>query len=373
MSRKSADTAPADIERPLLSDEDGAFDELPSEPGSASEALDRLLDARQRGRLAHALLLAGPAGCGKRWLAVRLAQVLACTSPVLGSGRPCLRCTECLRTERGLDTDLLLLEPPWDEKKGVRKAEIPVETVRAAQELLGFRSAGRRRVVILDPADHLSIVAQEALLKTLEEPPQGVTLLLLTSRASFLKPTIRSRAPLLRVGPPTRDALAALVARRKGLSPEDADLAARMSSGHVRAALGLDAAEVAERWVSVARGLYEILGAKGERRARDLALEIAPTKGEEGGSREDIADFLSLLERILRDALVAGCRGPDEGVLLNPSAAKAAAALSRRLPPERAARAMALVETARDDLALHMNVKVVLTHLLFSIHALRAA
>jgi len=279
-----------------------------------------------------------------------------------------------VRTDRGLDPDVMLLEPPWDDKKGERKGEIPVGDVRRVQEQLSFRAAGRRRVVVIDPADRLSIVAQEALLKTLEEPPAGVTLLLLTSRASFLKPTIRSRAPLLRVVPPSREAIAAMLVRRKGLDPAQADLAARLSAGDVREALSLDAAEVAESWVSLARTLYEILGPKGERRARDLALQVAPSKGEEGGGREDIAAFLALLERILRDALIAGSSdGCAESRLLNPSASKAASAIAARLPRDAAARAVALVDVARDDFALNMSVKVVLTHLLLSLHGLRSA
>ena len=368
MSRAKADAPAPEVER-LLPEDDAAFGELAPERSNAPDALARLAAARSRGRLAHAILLAGPLGSGKRWVAVRLAQLLACASPK--DGLPCLSCPECLRTERGLDTDVLLLQPPWDEKKGERKGEIPVEQVRKTQELLSFRTEGRRRVVIIDPADRLSIVGQEALLKTLEEPPAGVTILLLTARASFLKPTIRSRAPLLRVQAPSPEALAELLARRKGLSTADAELAARLSGGHVRRALSLDPAEVSETWVGLARTLYEIVGPKGERRARDLALEVAPSK-EEGGGREDVAAFLSLLQRILRDVLVAGSAEGD-AALLNPSASKAARALAQRLPPDAAAEALALVEQARDDLALNMSVKVLLSHLLLSVHGLRAA
>jgi hypothetical protein len=146
-----------------------------------------------------------------------------------------------------------------------------------------------------------------------------------------------------------------------------------MSGGDVRRALSLDPAEVAEAWVQAARALYEITGPKGERRARDLAIEVAPSK-EEGGGREDVVAFLALLERILRDVLVAGTAGEAAAEsLLNPSAAKAAHALALRLPPDAAAEGLALVEGARDDLALNMNVKVILSHLLFSLHGLRTA
>jgi DNA polymerase-3 subunit delta' len=366
-AKKVVEFGPEDVEQPLLTTEDAAFDELPEEPGSAGATLTLLAAARDRGRLAHALLLAGPPGAGKRWAAVRLAQLLSCTTP--RPARPCGTCTECHRTERGLDPDVVLLQPPWDDRKGAPKSEIPVELVRGVQELLSFRAMGRRRVVIVDPADRLSIVAQEALLKTLEEPPEGVTLLLLTSRASFLKPTIRSRAHLVRVQPPSPPALTDLL-RSRGVASEAADVSARLAAGDVRQALLVDSAELGERWVSLARVLYEILGPKGERRARDLAVEVVPAKGEEGSGRDEAAAFLTLLQRILRDACVAGTAGEAApSLLIHPGAAKAAQAISQRLPPEAAAAALAAVETAREDLALNMSVKLVLTHLLLSIRA----
>lgn len=355
-----------EVERPLLAEGDAAFDDLPSEPRSAPDVLRSLAGARERGRLAHGIVLAGPEGSGKRWVAVRLAQRLAC---VAAGDMPCGRCAECRRTGRGLDLDVMLVDLPRN-KEGERKSEIPVESVRAVQDRLEMRTAGRRRVVIVDPADRLSIVAQEALLKTLEEPPDGVTILLLTARASFLKPTIRSRAPMHRIVAPSHEAIAAMLRSRRGLGEEQAMLAARLSGGDVREALEMDPAAEAESWVQLARSLYEILGSRGESRARDVAVAAAPSKTD-GGSRDDVVRWLSLLQRILRDAMTAGAR-PD-GALLNPAADKAARALATRLQPDAAARALEAIDEARDDLALYMSPKVALTHLLMTIHGLRAA
>lgn len=362
----------APVERPPLAPEDAAFDELPAEPGGPLAHLAQFSAARLRGRLAHALLLAGPRGSGKRHAAVRLAQLLACER---GGEAPCRRCAACSRVERGLDTDLFLLEPAWDEKRKVMRGEITVEQVRALQERLTFRSSGARRVVIVDPADRLSLVAQEAVLKTLEEPPAGVTLLLLTARPSALKPTIRSRAHLVRFVPPSEESLAALVAARTGRSPEEARVAAALASGDVRRALGLDPAAASARWMDLARALHVVLGPQGEAKARDLALQVVPKKAEEGDDAplaEGPAGFLDLLEHVLGDVLRAGELGTGPGALRFPGGAAAAAALSRRLPPERAAEALSRVAEARRDLDLHCSAKVVLTHLLLQVHALRA-
>jgi DNA polymerase-3 subunit delta' len=378
MSRTpTSTTAEADAERMLLEPEDAAFDRLPADPSSASDNLSLLAAARERGRLSHALLLAGPRGSGKRWCAVRVAQLLACERPLaVAAGAAgaaglsaCLECGSCARTERGLDPDVLILDLPWDEKKGEAKGEIPVEQVRRLQDRLAFRASGMRRFVIVDPADKLSGIAQEAILKTLEEPPEGVTIALLTTRASFLKPTVRSRSQFLRFAAPSRAALAGFLEAARGMDPAAATLAAALSGGDVRRAQRLDAAEESERWVELARKLYEVLGPRGESHARDLAIAAAALRD---GGRDEVAAWLDLVEAIVRDAMVAG--EAQEGAalqLVHPGGEKAAAAIARRLCPEAAAEALAFIHVARDDFALNLGAKVVLTWLLLQFHALR--
>jgi DNA polymerase-3 subunit delta' len=387
MSRAASSAEPG-APPPLLESEDAAFDRLAALPFTAPANLALLAGAQERGRLSHALLLTGPRGSGKRWCAVRLAQILACEQGAQGGApglfgappsdpaRPCLRCGACTRTERGLDPDVFVLEPPWDEKKGEMKGEIPVEQVRRLQERLTFRSDGSRRFVIVDPADRLSLIAQEALLKTLEEPPRGVTIALLSERASFLKPTVRSRSQSVRFAAPSRAALADELRACRGLDARGAALAADLAGGDVRRAQRLDPDEEHERWIALARRLYEVLGARGESRARDLAVEVAALRESDGG-RDEIAAWLDRLEAILRDAMLLGeASGAGGGAgscapLLNPAAAHAAEAIATRLAPDRAVDALAAIEEARDDLALHLGAKVVLTHLLLTVHGLR--
>lgn len=350
----------------LLRDSDALFDAMPAEPGSAPEHLASLMASRGRGRLPHALLLGGPAGAGKRWLAVRLAQALACPSTVAA---PCRTCAACERTARGLDPDVLLIEPPFDPRKGEARAEIPVELVRSLQERMSYRASALRRFVLIDPADRLSLIAQEAVLKTLEEPPPGVTIALVTTRPSALKPTVRSRAQVLRVASPSREALARALMSVRGLGTEPAQLAATLSAGHAHRAFDLDVDTASEAWLSLARHVYEILGPRGERRARDLALEIVASE-----DREALAAALALVERILRDGMVAGellAAGQDVAAgLAHPAGEKAAIALAGRLAPNLAARALELVERSREDLAIHANAKVSLTAFFLSLHAL---
>lgn len=367
----------------LARDEDAAFDALPDEPGSAGDALRRLATALCRGRLSHALLFSGPKGSGKRHAALRLTQLLACEERRDGAEllRPCRACGSCMRVERGLDSEVVVLQPPWDERKKDFKAEIPVAQVRALQQRLSLRSDAGRRVAIIDPADRLSDVAQEALLKTLEEPPRGVVLCLLTSRPSRLKPTVRSRCQAVRLAAPTAGAIARVLQEVRGLDAESGRLAASLSGGDLPRALALDPGEAADAWIELARALYEVLGRGGTARARDLAVDVASGGAGQGGrggaTREELADWLQLLERIVRDVMVAGERlaaDPDVAVvsdISHPGGEKAVTALAGRLAPVAAARALAEVEKARDDLALHLGAKLVLSDLLLQVHSLR--
>jgi DNA polymerase-3 subunit delta' len=369
---------PEAVDTALLSAADAAFDALPDEAGTAPDALRRLAVALARGRLSHALLVAGPRGCGKRHVAVRLAQLTACDARAADPEilRPCRECPPCRRVERGLDPDVMLLEPPWDKRRQEARTEILVEQVRDLQERLTFRSTGRRRFVIVAPADRLSPVAEEALLKTLEEPPAGVVLALLTTRPSRLKPTVRSRCQLTRVAAPSAGTAARVLQELRGLSADEARRTAALAGGDLRRALDLDFARAGEEWLHLGRRLYEVLGARGASRCRDLAQEVVPKRGEEGSGRGEVADWLDLLERVVRDVMVAGEQARDRSAaplgsrLVNPGAETASRALAARLPPDAAARALEEVQRARDDLALHLSQKLVLTHLLLALHGL---
>ena len=203
----------------------------------------------------------------------------------------------------------------------------------------------------------------------------GVTLALLSPRASFLKPTVRSRSQSLRFAAPSRQALADELRATRQFDEARAFLAADLSGGDARRAQRLDPDDENERWLALARKIYEVLGSKGEPRARDLAVEVAKLRDEDGG-RDELAGWLDRLEAILRDAMVLGEAEGAVGTsaaphLMNAAATKASAAIGSRLPPTKAVEALAAIESVRDDLALHLGAKVVLTHLLLRIHALR--
>lgn len=188
------------------------------------------------GKVAHAYLFAGPRGTGKTTSARLLAKALNCTN--LGEdGEPCNECDSCIGITQGTSLDVIELDAASHNKvEDIREIRINVGTVAAA--------AGARRVYILDEAHMLSRAAGNALLKTLEEPPEHVIFVLATTEPYKLLDTIRSRSQRFDFHPVATETLTDYmkdIAKREGFKPDPAGLStvAAHSGGSVRDALSL--------------------------------------------------------------------------------------------------------------------------------------
>jgi DNA polymerase-3 subunit delta' len=147
-----------------------------------SETLGRALAHRA---VHTGYLLTGPAGVGKRRVADAFARAFLCVEE---GPAPCGACRSCARPADAPHPDLLAVAPPDNRKS------IGVEQVRELGSWLALSPAwGRRKAAVVDPADAMTGEAQNALLKTLEEPPPGRVLLLVTARPGALAATIHSR------------------------------------------------------------------------------------------------------------------------------------------------------------------------------------
>jgi len=227
---------------------------------------------RQRG---HALLVQGNPGAGVFELALRVARTWLCETE--GADAPCGRCVAChlLSTNshpdfRALLPELTQVELGWsvggndapDAGDGEGKAkkkpsrEIKIEAVRDAIAWTQKSSSrGRAKVLLLFPADAMNLVASNALLKTLEEPPQGVRLLLVAEDAERLLPTLRSRCQrILFAGPTPQQALSWL----EGQGAANAPVLLAAAGGHPLAArrLAADGFDAAA-WVALPRRIAD--------------------------------------------------------------------------------------------------------------------
>ncbi len=198
---------------------------------------------RQFERLPHGLLLHGRPGLGKHDFAVQLAQALLCAEPRQGSA--CGHCQSCQLFLSGTHPDFHVIRPeavaesaddlcsryavryPASDKKRERASgDITIYQIRCLIEDAQSRPfIGRRKILLLSPAEAMNINAANSLLKLLEEPPLGSMLLLVTSHPARLPATIRSRCSAILFKAPTRDAgLAWLASRTDGNSAESAGL-----------------------------------------------------------------------------------------------------------------------------------------------------
>ena len=267
------------------------------------DPLLRQLDASlAAGRVAHSYLLAGPPHIGKMTLALDLAAAVNCRYRYVDNAGPCQQCAACTRIARGVYADLSIVAVGGDPRVPTR---ISIEQVRQTESFLALTPVeGDWKVVIFDGAETLSAGQAEsanALLKTLEEPPPGTLLLLLTANPDAILPTIRSRCRLLPLRPMPGAELADYLARRRGAPPEQADYLARLARGCPGWALRAldDETMLSERATELAQ-IAEIAFAPLDRRfeyANSLASQFSR-------DRESVRQRLYLWQRWWRDVLL---------------------------------------------------------------------
>jgi DNA polymerase-3 subunit delta' len=181
----------------------------------------------------HAYLIAGPKGIGRRTLAIRLAQALNCPNAP-SPGTPCLTCRTCLLIDQMQHPDLAVVQS--DHEGGTLK----VDQIRSLQHVLSLSPYDAvYRVAILLRFEEASTSAANALLKTLEEPPAQVIIILTAESGERLLPTIVSRCELLRLRPVSVDEVSLGLSTKWNISKERANLLAHISGGRPGFALRL--------------------------------------------------------------------------------------------------------------------------------------
>ncbi|MCA1584390.1 MAG: AAA family ATPase [Acidobacteria bacterium] len=310
-----------------------------------------------RGTLPPTLLFVGPSGVGKFLVAEAVAAALNCLSPVRREGHElpfdaCGVCRACDRIGRGLHVDVLRLEP--DER-----ASIKIDRVREALDRAAFRPfEGRRRVVIVREADTLEHSAQNALLKSLEEPPPGTIFILTTPVPGALLPTVVSRGMRLAFGRLTASDLAAVLVGRHGYQADDARATAALADGSPGQALALGSTDLA-LLRETALVLLQLAATNAPFSARlqaAAALVGGPAKKER--SREDVGLILRSLASMLRDVEVLNAGAATE-VLANPALLAELERVQRAFSGDRARSAFIAVDRAIAALERNAGTKVV--------------
>jgi DNA polymerase III subunit delta' len=293
-------------------------------PWTGIEGQDRavrlLRRALSRGQPHHAYLFAGPEGVGKELLARLFAQAANCESDPVDA-RPCGSCAACAGIARGNFPDVQWILPQSElvARGKLAKAdlevapsrEIRVDEVRELARRLSLAPLrGRRKLAILTPADALNERAQNALLKTLEEPPPQTTFILVSAQPDQLLPTVRSRCARVQLVPLLPEMIAARLMREKVAEAEARERAAR-AGGSLSRALRLSGEDL-ERDRAVLRAVEAALADRDERSALDLAEAL--------GERDAAARAAEVVLEATRDELVALARAKEPpAVALSPA------------------------------------------------------
>lgn len=237
-------------------------------------AAERLAEQVAAGRISHAWLLTGPRGAGKRSVAFALAASLVCEK---GAGAGCGECSGCARALRDRHPDVHHVEP-----EGVI---IPVDVIREAVIPEAARSPfeASYKVFVVEDADRMNDAAQNALLKTLEEPQPDTVFLLVSDHEEEVLETIRSRCRIVRLDAVPIDRIVDLLVAA-GADPDDARRAALLAEGDIGRARVLAFDEPARARLLLWRGIPDRLTSPVD--ALDAAAEVVAEAKAAAKARE---------------------------------------------------------------------------------------
>ncbi len=317
-------------------------------------SLEVLTGLLEGGRTPHALLFHGPEGVGKASVARLLARSLTCRDAGCGT------CEDCRLFDAGNHPDFVYVtfELRKDGKEYYK--HIIVGQIRRLSAMIGLAPRhGARRVVLIDPADKMNLEAQNALLKTLEEPPPHAILILVAARPQVLVSTVRSRCFALGFGPLRAEELARMLESR-GFDKHESMSRAALSEGRPGRAIDLDVEALAERREALLDGLERLASRRAPGTLQSLGAAFA------GKDEPALQSNLELLSGLLRDAARAAS-GDDPGVLVHADLAERLSRLGLTLGAERSAALVASIDRLRDQLRFNLNRTLVAESILAAV------
>lgn len=310
--------------------------------------VEQLRRSAASGRSSHAYLFLGGAGAGKRLIANTFAKALQCES----EKRPCDSCKSCHAFNHGNHPDMIYFQPLKNGKtytiEDVR--EQLLETV----DLKPFQY--EKKIYIIEKADTLNIQSQNALLKTLEEPPAHAVFLLLAERAEAFLPTILSRVVVMKIRPLSAETIADYLMQAGHLAEESHILSA-YAQGRIGQALELVEDEGFREMRQDILGKLEALPSMSEGDAYLLAKEFEVYKND--------LRFLDIMELWYRDLLTAKSLR-EEGYLIQRDK-KDAIFRAAKEPAALLAKKAAAVRTARMRLAQNANFRLTMEVMLMDL------
>lgn len=310
-------------------------------------------------RVPNALLFAGEEGIGKKLFARELAKSFVCLNPT--GGEACDKCRNCLRASH--------IEIPQSEKKEDYhrvfftehpdigfvvqfKTRILVDSIRALEQEANFRPfEANARFFLIDDADKMNDAAANALLKTLEEPPNSSYIFLITSRPAALLPTILSRCQIVRFAPISEKKIEKHLLKTKEFSTDDAEIAAKLAQGSLGRALEIDS----EKFRAWRETMLDVLKSLTGRRNYSVLLQTAE-KMNDAKNKDDYENFLEVLQTLIRDVLIISI--DENAEIVNSDIKNVLQKIAENAERQKLAKWLEEIEKMRGNFAVNLNRKI---------------
>jgi DNA polymerase-3 subunit delta' len=320
-------------------------------------AIERLQKMVARGQVPTSLLFSGPDGVGKLEAAMNLAKALNCARVVDSGDDACDECPACRRIQSGSFPDVRRIAP---EGAG---GQIKAEAVRPVVSESPFRPfEGRKRVYIIESADRMNPTAANTLLKTLEESPSWIVLVLLTSNEAAILPTLLSRCQKIRFLPLLPEEITDVLVSQHGFSAEDANLASSVSGGSIARALASKTDELVELRGEALEVVDMLADAPGRAELFARADRLAKHKS--------LVGIVRLLVGLFRD--LSCIAGGEQGSIVASDQSEELRILASRAPLESWLEAFGLAEQSLQDLEVrYANKRITLERLFLALCGLQ--
>ena len=301
------------------------------------------------GKIAHSYIFIGPRGIGKKTISNIFAKALVCYEK---KQEPCNICQSCRQFESGNHPDVYRV---ISDKK-----TIGVDSIRDMQSDIKIKPfQGDRKIYIIDKADTMTVQAQNALLKTLEEPPKYAVIILLADNTSSLLPTVLSRCQLIKIPRLSPTHIAKIVEKKLGVSQEQALVYAKLSEGLPGKALELAGSQ---EYQQLREDVLNLI----ERLIHASALEAMEYAHFFEERREKVDDTLDLLELWLRDMLVCKENGETE-LIINMDRISIIKSLSKNFTTRAIRDMIEKVTATKKMLKSHANFQLAIENMLVNI------
>ena len=296
--------------------------------------------------LAHAYLFVGEEAIGKKLTALRVAQTMCCDQIQEGSNPdPCGICQPCYQIETRIHPDFLDIQPDAE----TQNPQIKIDRVREIEHHVIYRPLmGTRKICLIDAADRMTLSAANALLKTLEEPPDHCLFLLVTSRPSLLLPTLVSRCLVVRFAPPSPGTVKNYLMEQKDLPESEARLISFVSEGRLGEALHMDAKDTLTR-----RGQFLALLSPGFLDSLPNLLDTAEALSKGGEALKNVSGFWPILRDLL--LITQNC---DSNHIMYPEDFETLQSLAKRTSASALLRLLDELQSLEQGLPRNLNLQL---------------